>query len=80
MAAVCMERRQCGRPRWRVPCGPGEPREPGGELAAAAGSAAAAATAAAARSRCRSGPAADGDRRQQLDGVVVALRAGRGVG
>ena len=57
----------------------GSPGSPG-ELAAAAGSAAAAATAAAARSRCRSGPAADGDRRQQLDGVVVALRAGRGVG
>jgi hypothetical protein len=72
-AAVSLERRPAaGRA--------GGCRPAPGELAAAAGSAAAAATATAARSRCRSGPAADGDRRQQLDGVVVALRAGRRVG
>jgi hypothetical protein len=63
-----------GRSRSRVGSGGGVPA-----LAAAAGSAAAAATAGP-RSGCRPGPAADGDRRQQLDGVVVALRAGRGVG
>jgi hypothetical protein len=65
-----------GRSRSRLRSGGGVPA-----LAAAAGSAAAAATATAGpRSGCRPGPAADGDRRQQLDGVVVALRAGRGVG
>src|SRR4029077_18145700 len=51
-----------------------------GGLAAAAGSAAAAATAASTGLVRRASPAADRDRGQQLDRVIMPLRAGRGRG
>src|SRR5450755_3318359 len=47
---------------------------------AAAAATAAAASAAATAGRAGTGPAADGDRGQQLHGVIVAVRAGRWLG